>query len=72
IRQAMIDLAEGSAAVLVISQDLEELFDVSDRLAVICKGRLSAAHPVNSITVDEIGLLMSGISEPAPEAVHAD
>ncbi len=72
IRQAMIDLAEGSAAVLVISQDLEELFEVSDRLAVICEGSLSAAYPVNSNTVDEIGLLMSGISEPAPEAVHAD
>ena len=61
IRQALIDLAENGTAVLVISQDLEELFEVSDRIAVICDGELSASRPTSDITVDEIGLLMAGL-----------
>ena len=62
IRQALIDLAGDGAAVLVISQDLEELFEVSDRIAVICEGELSRSYPTSKITVDEVGLLMSGIN----------
>ena len=42
IRQALIDLAGRGAAVLVISQDLDELFEISDRIAVMFHGRLSA------------------------------
>lgn len=61
IRQALLDLASRGAAVLVISQDLEELFEVSDRIAVICEGRLSASRPVDEVTVEEIGLLMAGL-----------
>ena len=56
-----MDLASRGAAVLVISQDLEELFEVSDRIAVICEGRLSATRPVGDVTVEEIGLLMAGL-----------
>ena len=61
IRQALIDLAGEGAAVLVISQDLEELFEVSDRIAVICKGKMSIPHAASDITTDQIGLLMAGI-----------
>jgi ABC-type uncharacterized transport system ATPase subunit len=46
IRRALIDLARGGAAVLVISQDLDEVFEISDRIAVLHKGRLSAPIPV--------------------------
>ena len=62
IRQALIDLAGNGAAVLIISQDLEELFEVSDRIAVICEGGLSRSYPTSKITVDEVGLLMAGIN----------
>ena len=41
IRQALIDLAARGAAVLVISQDLDELFEIADRIAVMFHGRLS-------------------------------
>ena len=61
IRQSLIDLAGKGAAVLVISQDLEELFEVSDSIAVICEGTLSEIHAASDITVEEIGLLMAGI-----------
>ena len=63
IRQSMIDLAANGAAVLIISQDLEELFEVSDRIAVVCEGELSEIYSTSSITVDQIGLLMAGINK---------
>src|SRR3954471_12654327 len=45
IRQAIIDLAARGAAVLVMSQDLDELYEISDRLVVICGGAAFAARP---------------------------
>jgi simple sugar transport system ATP-binding protein len=60
IRQALIDLARAGSAVLVISQDLDEILEISDRIAVISKGRLSPARDAKAITREEIGLLMGG------------
>ncbi len=62
IRQAVIDLRNGGAAVLVVSEDLEELFEISDRIAVICNGRLSPAKRTGDTTVEEVGRLMAGMS----------
>ncbi len=66
IRQALIDLAAGGAAVLVISQDLDELFEVTDRMAVIFHGRLSPAYPTGELTREAVGLLMGGEGFAAP------
>ncbi|MFN3615168.1 MAG: ABC transporter ATP-binding protein [Rubrimonas sp.] len=60
IRRALIDLSRRGAAVVVISQDLDEVFEVSDRIAVICKGRLSPALPTAEMTPERVGLLMAG------------
>jgi simple sugar transport system ATP-binding protein len=60
IHQALLDLADAGTAVLVISQDLDEIFSICDRIAVIYQGRLSDARPIRDITVEEIGLLMGG------------
>ncbi len=60
IRQGLIDLAGGGSAVLVISQDLDESLEISDRIAVISKGRLSAPRETRGITREDIGLLMGG------------
>ncbi|PPR11627.1 MAG: Galactose/methyl galactoside import ATP-binding protein MglA [Alphaproteobacteria bacterium MarineAlpha11_Bin1] len=60
IRQSLIDMAAAGTAVLVISQDLEELFQISDRIAVICRGRLSEARAAENVTPEEVGLLMAG------------
>ena len=68
IRQALINLAAEGAAVLAVSQDLEELFEISDRIAVICEGRMSEARPAENVTAEEVGLLMAGVGlegEPA-------
>ncbi len=60
IRQSLIDLARSGSAVLVISQDLDELFEVSDAIAVMHDGHLSAPIPVAEATPERIGLLMGG------------
>jgi general nucleoside transport system ATP-binding protein len=60
IHQALIDLAANGAAVVIISQDLDEIFGLCDRIAVIAGGRLSPARPVSEVTIEEIGLLMGG------------
>jgi len=65
VRQALIDLARSGSAVLVISQDLDETFEVADRIAVISRGHLSEAYPVAELTFERIGLLMAGAYERA-------
>ena len=68
IRQALVDLARTGAAVLVISQDLDEIFEIADRIAVINKGSLSVAEPVEDMTLEKIGLLMGGVHGEDPHA----
>jgi simple sugar transport system ATP-binding protein len=60
IRKVLIELAAQGAAVLVISQDLDELFEISSRIAVIAEGRLSEARPIEELTVEAIGMAMGG------------
>jgi simple sugar transport system ATP-binding protein len=60
IRQALVDLAGRGVAVLVVSEELDELFEICDRLAVIAQGRLSHAKPVDETDPGEIGQLMAG------------
>ena len=72
IRQALIDLAARGAAVLVISQDLDELAEISDRIAVMFHGRLSRADRRRAkADRGEIGLLMGGSTGTKAEASHA-
>ncbi|WP_187431808.1 Galactose/methyl galactoside import ATP-binding protein MglA [Roseobacter fucihabitans] len=60
IRQALLDLAEGGAAVIVISQDLDELMEISDRFAALNEGCLSEPCSTKGLTVEQIGLMMGG------------
>jgi simple sugar transport system ATP-binding protein len=60
IRQALIELARKGSAVLVISQDLDELFEISDSIAVMHDGSLSKPMPIAEATFEKIGLLMGG------------
>ena len=61
IRQSIIDLRNEGVAVLVVSDELDELFEICDRLAVIAKGRLSPSKETCETNVQEIGLWMSGM-----------
>jgi ABC-type uncharacterized transport system ATPase subunit len=77
IHQAIVDLAARGSAVMVISQDLDELLTLCDTLAVINLGRLSAPMKVGEVSIEEIGLLMGGVhGDPVAtvemtEALHA-
>jgi simple sugar transport system ATP-binding protein len=66
IRQELIDLASTGAAVLVISEEIEELFEICDTLYVISEGQLSPATAATDTTVSEIGLWMAGMWPDGP------
>lgn len=68
IRQALLDLAATGSAVIVISQDLDELMEISDNFSALNEGRLSEPRTVQGLTVDEIGLMMGGAH--GMEAAH--
>ena len=63
VRQALVDMARAGAAVLVISQDLDEIFEIADRVSVMSRGELSEAYPARSIDRERVGLLMAGAHE---------
>ncbi|MEL7171959.1 MAG: ABC transporter ATP-binding protein [Pseudomonadota bacterium] len=60
IRQSILDLAAGGAGVLVISQDLDELFELCDKIGVIYRGKLTSPRPVDRLDAATLGLLMAG------------
>ena len=61
IRQSLLDLAAAGAAILVISQDLDELLEISDRFAALYEGKLSEIRPAEGMNIEEIGLMMGGM-----------
>ena len=71
----LLALRDAGCAVLVVSEDLDELFEVSDRLVVIARGRVSPALAAAQASREQIGRWMSGLwndgGAPQQEAVHA-
>jgi len=75
IRQSLIDLRNAGTAILVVSEELEELFQICDRIAVIADGRLSPSRLATETDVEEIGVWMSGLWPAhigAPASAQAD
>jgi simple sugar transport system ATP-binding protein len=68
IHRFLLSLARAGTAVLIVSQDLDELFTVAHRIAVITNGCLTAAKPAERLTAHEIGLSMGGHAAEAPGA----
>lgn len=60
IRKLLISLRDEGAAVLLISTDLDEILQLSDRVAVIFDGRIVSVKPTEEYTIEELGLLMGG------------
>ncbi len=60
VHQQLLDACAAGAAVLLISEDLDEIFAIADRVAVLHQGRLSTARPVAEWSLADIGLAMSG------------
>jgi len=62
IHKLLQQMANDGAAVLIISQDLDELMLISDRIAALCAGRLSKVYQTEDVTVQQLGVLMGGAS----------
>lgn len=71
IRQTLIDLSRQGVAILVISEELEELFEISDQICVLSSGKLSAPMNSQDTNAEQIGLLMSGLQSNTP-SVHGN
>jgi general nucleoside transport system ATP-binding protein len=73
IRAEILALRDAGCAVLVVSEELDELFEIADRLQVMAKGRISPSVDIKDATVAQIGEWMSGLWDKTPsnEASHA-
>ncbi|MDB5886359.1 MAG: nucleoside transporter ATP-binding protein, partial [Polaromonas sp.] len=71
IRGELLKLAGAGCAVLVVSEELDELFEICDRLYVMARGQLSPSLPRADATVEKVGLWMSGLWAPAQVAGNA-
>jgi simple sugar transport system ATP-binding protein len=76
IRAELLRLRDEGCALLVVSEELDELFEISDRLLVIARGRVSPSIATAQATVEQIGEWMSGLwpggrNETQQETAHA-
>ena len=71
IHGAILALRDAGCAVLVLSEELDELFEVCDRLHVIARGHLSPPVPIAQATVEKIGEWMSGLWDTATTTTTA-
>ena len=71
IRGELLKLRDEGCALLVVSEELDELFEISDRLIVIAKGRLSPSVPTAEATTERIGEWMSGLWAQQPQSTIA-
>ncbi len=60
VQQIMLDQKERGAGVLLISEDLDELLGLSDRIAVIYEGRIMGVVDPGEVSIEKIGLMMCG------------
>jgi general nucleoside transport system ATP-binding protein len=60
VRGKLLQQRERGAAVLLLSEDLEEIMALSDRVAVIYEGEIVGIMPVEQATLEQLGLMMAG------------
>jgi len=63
VRSRLLDQRKTGSAVLLISEDLDEIIALSDRVAVIYEGRIMGLVQAREVTVEQLGLMMSGALE---------
>lgn len=61
LRQQLLDLAGSGVAIVLISEELDEIFQIADTIAVIAHGRLSPIKSIDETTPEEIGVWMAGL-----------
>ncbi len=63
IRSLLLDFRKRGKAVLLVSSDLEEILQLSDRVAVMYEGRFVGIKNVSELTEDKLGLMLGGVSD---------
>jgi ABC-type uncharacterized transport system ATPase subunit len=66
VHSKLLEARENGIGLLLISEDLEELLEICDRIAVICSGRIMKVMPVEEADERTLGLLMAGVG---PESI---
>jgi len=75
IRRNLLALADQGCGIILISQDLEEIFSLSTRIAVLNAGHLSPPQTAIDLTAEDVGLLMGGARASqthAPSAIEGE
>ena len=71
MRRRLVEERDRGAGVLLISEDLDEIFNLADRIAVIYEGRIiDTVDPVTT-SREQIGMLMAGVKESGEEGQEA-
>jgi len=65
VHRRLLEARERGVAIVLISEDLDELLALSDRVAVMARGALSPPLAVESVTRERLGLMMAGHAEAA-------
>ena len=60
IRHALIELRDQGAAIVVVSEDIDELYQISDRICAICQGELSPIKNTDDVNIETLGQWMAG------------
>ncbi len=68
IHRALLALRDEGAAILIVSEDLDELLAIADRVGAICRGRLSPVVPTEQVGRERLGEWMSGLWSEAADA----
>ncbi len=72
IRNALMRLRDDGAGVLVVSEEVDELFEICDRIAVMYRGHLSPAMPKSEMNIEIVGRWMSGLWPNGPASQEGE
>lgn len=81
VQSQILDARKNGAGILLITEDLDELFEISDRIMVMYHGNLQGPFETDSLTINQVGLMMSGsrysdlnanLTETTPQAPVAE
>jgi len=65
IHRRIIEKRDQGTAILLVSTELDEIMGLSDRIAVMYRGKIVDVMPAQAVTKEQVGLLMAGITQPA-------
>ena len=68
VHRLLMDLRKSGAAILLVSEELDEITSLSDRIAVIYEGRIMGTMPAEDADLEKIGLMMAGTPMLEPSA----